>query len=298
MNIVVDELIKDIKTKKNPSCIGIDPDFDKIPKCYKKYENKTDIIYEWACDVIDSIYDVVPCVKPQMAFYEFYGHKGVEVFEKIVKYAHSKKLTVIDDSKRNDIGNTSNAYAYAHLATDGPINADFLTVSPFLGFDSIEPYIEEAVKNGKGVFMLVKTSNPGSTLISDAMSDGDKMENILAKYVHENGERLIGEYGYSSLGAVVGATFPTEALHLRNIMKNNLFLVPGYGAQGGNAEDIVNCFNEDGLGAIVSSSRGVLYSCSDECTKKEYRISVRNAALKMKDSIYGTLKKQCRKMEY
>ena len=294
--MVVDKLIKGIIEKKNPSCVGIDPDFDKIPNCYKdKSLSKPQVIYNWACDVIDAVKDKVAVVKPQIAFYEMYGSEGLKVFEEIIKYAHDNDLIVVDDAKRNDIGNTAKAYAYAHLDKNGPINADFLTVSPFLGTDSLEPFIDMVMNNGKGIFILVKTSNPSSNQISEAINKNTSIMNFLANYVNEEGKNIIGKYGYSPIGAVVGATFPNEAKELRSIMHNNIFLVPGYGTQGGSAKDIINCFNEDGLGAIVSSSRGILYSymnINKDCTKEEYKEIVRKSADNMRDDIYTELKRK------
>lgn len=294
--MVVDKLIKGIIEKKNPSCVGIDPDFDKIPNCYKdKSLSKPQVIYNWACDVIAAVKDKVAVVKPQIAFYEMYGSEGLKVFEEIIKYAHDNDLIVVDDAKRNDIGNTAKAYAYAHLDKNGPINADFLTVSPFLGTDSLEPFIDMVMNNGKGIFILVKTSNPSSNQISEAINKNTSIMNFLANYVNEEGKNIIGKYGYSPIGAVVGATFPNEAKELRSIMHNNIFLVPGYGTQGGSAKDIINCFNEDGLGAIVSSSRGILYSymnINKDCTKEEYKEIVRKSADNMRDDIYTELKRK------
>lgn len=244
MNMVVDKLIEEIIKKKNPSCVGIDPDYDKIPDCYKdKSLSKPQVIYNWAIDFIDAVKDIVSVVKPQIAFYEMYGSEGIKVFENIIKYAHDNNLVVVDDAKRN-IGNTAKAYAYAHLDNKGPFNADFLTVSSFLGSDSIEPFIEVAKSNGKGIFILVKTSNPSSIQISEAINNNDTVMNNLARFVNEKGISIVGKYGYSPIGAVVGATFPAEAKQLRQIMHNNFFLVSGYGAQGGNAKDIINCFKE------------------------------------------------------
>ena len=251
-----DILCEKIKTKKSPCIVGLDPEWKKLPSCYKKL-SPTDGILQWACDIIDTVAPIIPAVKPQMAFYEVYGADGAAVFEKIVKHAHEKGLLVIDDSKRGDIGNTSKAYAFAHLSKDGPINADFLTVSPFLGEDSMEPFFECALENNKGLFILVKTSNPDSKNIQDATGkDGKKVCVSLSEYVHRRGKEYEKDSGYSSIGAVVGATFPETAQELRKIMKNNFFLVPGYGAQGGTADSIVHCFNPDGLGARGKTRKG------------------------------------------
>lgn len=316
---VIDSLIENTIRTKNPSVIGLDPDISKIPACYKvnancnnPFEAVANIIFEYNRDVIDTIADFVPAVKPQMAFYEKYGSYGVAAFEKTVTYAKSKGLVVIEDGKRNDIGNTAKAYAEGHLGSvellDGTcaasFDADFLTVTPFLGSESLHPFIEACKKNSKGIFVLVKTSNASSGEIQDVItSNGITISQSIAKYVSECANTFIGEHGYSSIGAVVGATYPEEAASLRKIMPRSYFLVPGYGAQGGDAEDILPCFNQDGLGAIVNSSRGILYThMSDEernqCTREEYLRSVTNAVIAMKNEIYYALKNHCTSMIY
>lgn len=302
--MVIDQLIGQIKSKKNPCIVGIDPEWSKIPACYKTDAvSEAEVIFQWAMDVIDAVADIVPAVKPQMAFFEVFGADGVRVHQKVVRYAHGKGLVVVDDSKRNDIGNTAKAYAYAHLAKDGPINADLMTVSPFLGTDSIQPFVDVAVADGKGIFVLIKTSNPSSVEISEATNiHGEKIRDWLAGYVNSIGEICVGKHGYSSIGAVVGATFPEEAQLLRKTMKNNFFLVPGFGAQGGGAKDVVPCFNEDGLGAIVSSSRGVLYKHLDiaeyDNTRTMYKKIVRKQAQYMRKAVYQELCDHYRNMEY
>lgn len=302
--MVIDQLIDEIKRKKNPCIVGIDPEWSKIPNCYKtSADSNAGVILNWATDVLDAVADIVPAVKPQMAFFEVIGAEGVRVHQQVVQYAHDKGLVVVDDSKRNDIGNTARAYAYAHLAKDGPINADLMTVSPFLGTDSVQPFIDVAIKDGKGIFVLVKTSNPSSVEISEATNaHGEKIRDWLANYLHTIGKTCVGKYGYSSIGAVVGATFPEEAHLLRSTMKNNFFLVPGFGAQGGGAEDVVPCFNEDGLGAIVSSSRGVLYKHLDiaeyDNTRAMYMEIVKKQAMDMQQAVYKELSNHYPKMEY
>lgn len=302
--MLIDKVVEQTKKKKNPCIVGLDPEWSKIPDCYKQASLlQPEAVLNWALDVIDCVSDIVPAIKPQVAFYEVYGAEGVGVFQKIVAYAHEKGLIVVDDSKRNDIGNTARAYAFAHLSKEGPINADFLTVSPFLGRDSICPFIDIAVQNEKGIFLLVKTSNPDSVEISNARNEsGVKISDWLAEYVCEMSDTYIGECGYSAIGAVVGATFPKEAVRLRNIMKNNYFLVPGFGAQGGSAGDIVSCFHEDGLGALVSSSRGVLYHYLEtddyDNSKKMYLEIVRNQATSMQQEVYTALKGAYKDMAY
>ena len=302
--MVIDKLVELIKQKKNPCIVGIDPEWSKIPACYQsETRSATDSILHWAMDVIDAVADIVPAVKPQMAFFEVFGAKGVDVHQQVVRYAHDKGLIVVDDSKRNDIGNTAKAYAYAHLAKGGPINADFLTVSPFLGSDSIQPFADVAIRDKKGMFVLVKTSNPSSAEISEAVNvRGEKIRDWLAAYVHTIGKNCIGKSGYSSVGAVVGATFPEEAKLLREIMKNNFFLVPGFGAQGGSVKGVMSCFNEDGLGAIISSSRAILYhhlEIADYDNSREMYIQiVKKQALDMQKAVYHELRNTCGKMSY
>lgn len=302
--MVIDQLIEGIKRKKNPCIVGIDPEWSKIPNCYKTgTDSEAQVILNWATDVIDAVSDIAPAVKPQMAFFEVFGADGVRVHQQVVHYAHDKGLVVVDDSKRNDIGNTARAYAYAHLAKDGPINADLMTISPFLGTDSIQPFIDVAIKDGKGIFVLVKTSNPSSVEISEATNThGEKIRDWLASYVHTIGKTCVGKHGYSSIGAVVGATFPGEAQLLRSTMKNSFFLVPGFGAQGGGAKDVVPCFNEDGLGAIVNSSRGVLYKHLDiaeyDNTKAMYMEIVKKQAMDMQRTVYQELSNHYHNMAY
>ncbi len=310
MNIV-DKLIEKTIETKNPTVVGLVPDISKIPACYKTNNNNAntlsavaEVIYKFNCDIIDTVAELVPAVKPQMAFYEKYGSYGVAAFEKTVAYAKSKGLVVIEDAKRNDIGNTAKAYADGHLGVvetlDGSyisaIDVDFLTITPFLGSESLDPFVDVCKKNNKGIFVLVKTSNTSSGEIQDVITkDGITISQSIAKYVAEHSESFVGKYGYSSIGVVVGATYPEEAVILRKMMPKSYFLVPGYGVQGGSAEDIVPCFNLDGFGAIINSSRGILYThMSDEernsCTKEQYLNSVKNAVIKMQKDIYNTLK--------
>lgn len=316
---VVDRLIENTIRTKNPSVVGLDPDIGKIPACYKTkvknvhpFEAVATVIYDFNRDVIDAVSDLVPAVKPQAAFYEKYGFRGVAALEKTVAYARSKGLVVIEDAKRNDIGNTAAAYADGHLGCvellDGsPIpamDADFLTVTPFLGSESLRPFVEVCTENHKGIFIWVKTSNPSSGEIQDVVTPNEMtVSQTIAQYVSLQGEALIGEHGYSSIGAVVGATYPREAVLLRKLMPRSYFLVPGYGAQGGGAKDILPCFHADGLGAVVNSSRGILYAhMTDaeraECSRQEYLASVRAAVVQMQKDLYHALKAEYPQMLY
>jgi orotidine-5'-phosphate decarboxylase len=316
----IDKLMADIIKLKSPIVVGLDPVINRIPKVYfDAHANEVDdfkkiskVIIDFNRDIIDSVAEIVPAVKPQMAFYEMYGSQGIIAFEETIRYAKKKGLLVIEDGKRNDIGNTALAYAQGHLGKvqiDGQrekknFDVDFLTVSSYLGKESIEPFIEVCKQYDKGIFVLVKTSNLGNEEIQNVVDkNGDTVSEMLAKYLHESAEDFYGTYGYSSIGAVIGATYPSEAEKLRKIMKRNLFLVPGYGTQGGSAKSIVKCFNEDGLGALINASRSINYAFEaiynvENCSKEAYRDTVRQATLTMKEEIYHELKKEYKQMSY
>lgn len=277
-----DRLVEAIKKKGNPICVGLDPRLEKIPKSIKKKafadKDKTptaqaaDAIIEFNKGIIDAVADLVPVVKPQVAFYEIFGYEGMRAYEETLKYAKSKGVLTIADVKRNDIGSTAEAYAKAYLGEVEiygdendfvlPIfDADSLTINPYLGWDGVKPFVEECNRFGKGIFVLVKTSNPTSGDLQDLeLSTGQTVYNVVGHLVDSWGANEIGESGYNSVGAVVGATYPAQARELRKIMPNTIFLVPGYGAQGGTAEDVKVCFNQDGLGAIVNNSRGIIFA--------------------------------------
>ncbi len=305
---MIDRLIEKIRMTKNPSVIGLDPDLTKIPLCYRQKSNVSlkdtaDAILNFNCDIIDTVAPYVPAVKLQMAFYEAYGSYGVRSFEETVAYAKSKELIVIEDAKRNDIGNTARAYANGHLGKmpllDGTLSSvfdvDFLTVTPFLGSESIRPFVETCIAFRKGIFVLVKTSNSSAGEIQDqTTAQGKTVSEMLADQLEFFAKSSVGMYGYSSIGAVVGATYPNDAAKLRSVMKHCCFLVPGYGAQGGSAGNVMPCFDEKGLGAIVNSSRGILYTHMTEAerntiTKDEYLIRVKNQTVEMQQRLYSTL---------
>ena len=270
---MISRLIEKIKEKKAPICIGLDPMLNFIPGHIKEeafatkgesLEAVAEAIYNFNKAIVDECFDLIPAVKPQVAMYEQFGIAGLIAYEKTVTYCQEKGLLVIGDVKRGDIGSTSAAYATAHLGkinvgskTFEPFHSDFLTVNPYMGSDSINPFVDECVKNDKGLFVLVKTSNPSSGEFQDRLIDGKPLYEHVASKVMEWGERSMdGEY--SNVGAVVGATYPQMSEILRKIMPNTYFLVPGYGAQGATAADLRPCFNKDGLGAIVNSSRGII----------------------------------------
>jgi orotidine-5'-phosphate decarboxylase len=313
---LIDSLTEKIIRLKAPVVVGLDPVISQIPSVFfagydDTLEGTAGAIYDFNTEVVDAIRDIVPAVKPQIAFYETLGHAGILSFEKTVAYAKRSGLIVIEDGKRNDIGNTAEAYANGHLgkvrlrahAAQSPFGADFLTVSPFLGPESLAPFIRVCKAEDKGVFILARTSNSGSRMIQDARDEsGRTVSVLLAQYINEQAQKYKGGCGYSSIGGVVGATYPEEAAVLRKMMKDSLLLVPGYGAQGGSADDILPCFNPDGLGAIVNSSRGILYSYLDkydmDCTKAEYRECVAGAASAMRQSVYAALKGRYPEMIY
>lgn len=296
-----DRLNAQIRKKKSSICVGLDPRLEQIPhfiqeKHLRIYSNAltaaAESILEFNKGIIDAVADLVPVIKPQIAFYEQFGYEGIRVFEETLWYARDKGLLTIADIKRGDIGSTAEAYAKAFL---GKVNlfgtevfsfdADAVTVSPYLGFDGIKPFMDECRKYGKGIFILVKTSNASSGDIQDLqMKDLHTVYEIMAQYLESWGADEIGDSGYSFVGAVVGATFPDQLKKLRQLMPENIFLVPGFGVQGGTAKDVHACFQKNGLGAIVNSSRGITYAWqdSDEYTESDYAQAARDAVEKMK----------------
>jgi orotidine-5'-phosphate decarboxylase len=257
----IDKLCEAIKLKECSVCVGLDTKYDYLPIPYRSHnaEPTSEIIaaciLDYNRELIDEIKELVPCVKVQAAFYEMYGAPGVQCFLDTMDYAESAGLTVIADVKRNDIGSTAEAYSDAYILGSA---AHFITVNAYLGTDGIQPFLKDCRETGKGIFVLVKTSNPSGKEFQDLDVGGKKLYQAVADSVCEWGAELTGKYGYSSVGAVVGATYPAEAEELRARMKNTFFLVPGYGAQGAKADDIAVNFDSNGLGAIINSSRGIL----------------------------------------
>jgi orotidine-5'-phosphate decarboxylase len=310
--VFVDRLIEQIREKNNPSVIGLDPRIEYVPaylreKARKEFGNNAkgtaEAILSFNRKLIDALYDMIPAVKPQVAYYEMYGLEGLRVFKETVDYAKSKGLLVIADGKRNDIGSTAEAYSTAFLGKtlldegleQSMFDVDALTVNPYLGFDGIKPFAEDCKRYEKGIFVLVKTSNKTSGQLQDLkLQDGKTLYEVVAGLVQEWGRATTGKYGYSSVGAVVGATYPEQAEVLRSIMQNAYILVPGYGAQGGTAADAVKSFNKDGLGAIINASRSVICAYQSELWKKQYgeeqfADAARAEALRMRDDINGAL---------
>lgn len=306
MKNFADKLLEAVRKKGNPICVGLDPRLEQIPESVKQKvmdEDKSplmvaaDAIIEFNKGIIDAVADIVPVVKPQIAFYEIFGHEGIRAYEETIKYAKAAGLVTIADAKRNDIGSTAKAYAEAFLGeielfegTEDEIvmpiyDADSITINPYFGWDGIKPFVEEARKYGKGMFILLKTSNPSGGDLQDLeMKDGRSVYEHMGSLIDSWGADEVGENGFNFVGAVVGATYPDQAKELRKNMPNTIFLVPGYGAQGGTAADVRPCFNENGEGAIVNSSRGIIfaYEKMEEFGEAQYGEAARQACLNMK----------------
>ena len=307
MKNAIDILIDKIKETNNPTVMGLDPRYEMLPECIKsKYG--TDVksvcagILEYNKALIDAIYDIIPAVKPQIAFYEMFGVDGIECFKQTCKYAKEKGMIVIADIKRGDIGTTAAGYSNAYLGKtlvgekeESFYDIDWVTVNPYLGVDGVKPFIEDCKKYNKGIFVLVKTSNKSSGELQDLkLEDGKTVYEKVAELVNSWGEDLIGEYGYSSVASVVGATYPVQMENLRKIMPHSYFLIPGYGAQGGKAEDLAVGF-ENGLGGIVNASRSLMCAFKadrwkDQYSDEEYAKATRAEAIRMRDELNAAIK--------
>lgn len=290
--MIVDKLIEKIIETQNPTCVGLDTALEYLPEEMQK--GGTEAIFEFNKNIIDNICDIVPAVKVQIAYYEVYGAAGLDCFKKTCEYAKERGLIVISDTKRNDIGATAAQYANAFLG-DGAFNAtDMLTVNGYLGSDGVIPFTDECKKHDKGIFILVKTSNPSSGELQNLkLEDGRTVFECMGDMVEKWGEGTVGKYGYSCVGAVVGATYPEEAKVLRARLPHTFFLIPGYGAQGANAEMLKNCFAKGGLGGIVNNSRGIL--CAYKKRGGTYFEAARAAALDMKADLNSVLGEICAK---
>lgn len=309
MKNAMDRLIEKIKETNNPTVIGLDPRYDMLPKCVReKYIEDISgacmAILEFNCNLIDAVYDIVPAIKPQIAFYEALGLEGLRVFKETCEYAKSKGMLVIADIKRGDIGTTAAGYSNAFLGETkvGEIgyamyDVDFVTVNPYLGIDGIQPFIEDCQKYGKGIFVLVKTSNKSSGELQDLrVEGGEEIYTEVGKLVQKWGTELIGENGYSSISAVVGATYPEQLKSLRKVMPNAFLLIPGYGAQGGKAEDIALGFDANGIGGIVNASRSLIAAYKSDLwkekyTEEQYAEATRAEALRMREELNSAIQK-------
>ena len=302
---------KAIKDKNNPSVLGLDPKLEYIPESIKEecrqqvdnaFQAAARSILEFNKRLIDATCDIIPAIKPQVAYYEMYGIEGLWALEETIAYGREKGLIVIADGKRNDIGPTAEAYSMAFLGkTDifgkacRAFNADALTVNAYLGIYAIKPNIGDCMNENKGIFVLVKTSNPSSGQLQDMkLEDGRRVYEMMADLVRDWGDSLIGGNGYSPVGAVVGATYPEQLKILRKRMPNSWILVPGYGAQGGGAKDVAPAFDKNGLGAIVNASRSLMCAYrldrwKDQFTHEEFAEAARAEAIRMRDDILSAL---------
>jgi len=302
MDLLIDKILK----LNNPTVVGLDPIMDYIPNYIKEesfskfgqnFDGASDAILTFNKGLIDSICDIVPAIKPQSAYYEMYSWQGVKALYETISYAKSKGMYVILDGKRNDIGSTMTAYSNAYLGnvkvgdnTLIPFGADSLTVNGYLGKDSIEPLLKDMKSFNKSIFVLVKTSNPSSGDLQDIKVDGKKISELMGSLCESWGSETTGKYGFTSVGAVVGATYPEMIGEFRQKLSKTFFLIPGYGAQGGTAKDIRNAFNGDGIGAIINSSRKIIcaYKNYEDSEKHVFSIA-RDEAIKMKDDILSVI---------
>lgn len=300
----VNTLVNKIREKNNPTVAGLDARLEYIPahitdkyvaQYGKTLQAAAASMLEFNKGLIDALCDIAPAIKPQAAYYELLGPEGAIVLRDTIQYAHDKGMYVIADIKRNDIGATATAYAQAYLGCSEvcgeslPVyNSDSCTVNAYLGSDGINPFLAECKARDKGIYVLVKTSNKSSGEFQNRMLDGQPLYVRMAEKVAEWGEELMTECGYSQVGAVVGATYPEEQKIIRQIIPHSYFLVPGYGAQGATAKDIANAFNDDGLGAIVNSSRGIM--CAWKKCELDYQEAARQEAIRMRDDIVSAIR--------
>jgi orotidine-5'-phosphate decarboxylase len=305
---MINQLVKKIEELKAPIVVGLDPMLNYVPehiqkKAFSEYgetlQGAGEAIWQYNKGIIDATYDLIPAVKPQIAMYEQFGIEGLIAFKKTCEYAKEKGLVIIGDIKRGDIGSTSTAYAVGHVGqvkvgeqSYHGFDEDFVTVNPYLGSDGVKPFIDVCKEEKKGIFVLVKTSNPSSGEFQDRLIDGKPLYELVAEKVAQWGEEHMGD-SYSYVGAVVGATYPEMGAALRKVMPKNYILVPGYGAQGGKGSDLAPFFNKDGLGAIVNSSRGIIAAYKQEKYQKfgaeAYADASRQAVLDMREDLQNAL---------
>lgn len=307
---MINKLIEKIRKTGSPIVVGLDPMLKYVPghirekayaECGETLEGAAEAIWQYNKGIVDAVCDLIPAVKPQIAMYEQFGIPGVMAFKKTIDYCKEKGLVVIGDVKRGDIGSTSEAYAVGHLGrvqvgsqTYAGFDEDFATVNPYFGSDGVKPFLKVCREEKKGIFLLVKTSNPSSGEFQDRLIDGKPLYQLVGEQVRDWGAECMPESGsYSYVGAVVGATYPEQGKLLRKVMPNTFILVPGYGAQGGKGADLVHYFNEDGLGAIISSSRGIIAAYQQEqyadFGERAYADASRAAVLAMREDIATAL---------
>jgi orotidine-5'-phosphate decarboxylase len=303
MEPFIDRLIREVTRKRCHVVVGLDPVYDRLPASLRQQYDPTlagagQAILEFNCRLIDAIHDLAPAIKPQIACFERYGLEGLAAFSRTVEYARDKGLIIIEDAKRNDIGSSAAAYADGHLGrvTLGGLSqrvwdVDALTVNPYFGTDGIQPFLQAVADYGKGIFVLVKTSNPSSAELQDLETLGpagkEKLYEVVARRVGAWGEKYLGASGYSSVGAVVGATYPTEGRRLRELLPHTYFLVPGYGAQGAKASDLKWFFNRDGLGALIAAARSINYAYQNDprYAEADFAAAAREELLRMSEEI-------------
>ncbi|MCI1964998.1 MAG: orotidine-5'-phosphate decarboxylase [Oscillospiraceae bacterium] len=301
--MALDRLIEAIAKKQNPTAAGLDPKLEYIPdfikekafgRCGKTLEGAAAAILEFNRGLIDALCEIVPAVKPQCAYYEMYGWQGMKALHDTIAYAREKGLFVITDGKRNDIGSTMQAYATAHLGktevageSAAAFGADALTVNGYLGSDGIQPLLDVCRMEDKGIFVLAKTSNPSSDEVQNQLLEGgEPLYETMGQYCEKWGKGLSGKYGYSGVGAVVGATWPEQLGELRGMLTHTFFLVPGYGAQGGTAEDVAMAFDKNGLGAVINAARSIMCAWQKQnAAPEDYAKAAAQEAEKMRDSI-------------
>ncbi len=302
--MITDRLIERIIELQNPTCVGLDTSFDYLPDDMragaKDFSDVAERIFYFNKKLVDTLCDIVPSVKVQIAYYEMYGAEGLKAYRETLSYAAEKGLVVIADAKRNDIGSTAACYSRAFLgetsvegARFSAFPSDYVTVNGYLGTDGIVPFVEDCKERDKGIFVLVKTSNPSSGELQNLLlENGTPVYEYMGGLVEKWGESTIGKYGYSAVGAVVGATHPEEAARLRKKLPHTFFLIPGYGAQGGSAEMLRCCFGKDGLGGVVNNSRGIL--CAYKKTGGTYYEAARAAAVAMQKDLSEAIGKMGR----
>ncbi|MCF0125207.1 MAG: orotidine-5'-phosphate decarboxylase [Clostridia bacterium] len=304
---MIDKLIDRIKETNNPTVIGLDPRYDIIPDCVKsKYskdlEGYAKASIEFCKALVDTTYDIIPAVKLQLAYFEMLGPEGLKAFKEIKEYAESKNMIIMADAKRGDIGSTSQGYSNAFLGetpmgddTKKVYDVDFITLNPYMGTDCVKPFIDDSKKYNKGVFILVKTSNKSSGELQDLkLENGKKVYEQVTDLVEHWGEDLRGKYGYSSVAAVVGATYPEQLKEIRKMAPHTFFLIPGYGAQGGKAEDIALAFDQNKLGGIVNATRSLMLAYKsdkwkDIYSEEQYAEATRAEAIRMRDELNKAL---------
>ncbi len=291
MRNITDRLIDKIEKMNNPTVVGLDTRIEFLPEKMQKLATDGDsvakAIIEYNCGLIDALYDIAPAVKIQSAYYEMYAHYGIYAMYTTAAYAMKRGMIVMADVKRNDIGATAEAYAAAYLGVSG---FDYITVNPYPGYDGIKPFVDKCAENGKGIFVLARMSNPSAAQLQNLDVGGAPLYMRVGELIEEWGGPLIGEHGYSAVGAVVGATSPQEASMLRKKLKTTFFLVPGYGAQGGKGEGAAAAFDERGSGAIVNNSRGIIAAHLTEKYKgMSYAAAAKAAALDMREDLAGAL---------